>query len=230
MFRLPRGRTLFKQLQREHGSLLRQMPDPFDLEGFCALLSRLTDRHVVAHPFELGRFSRLDACGVGGLYIRTADLDIIGYAGYVPVPHQLMMIFHEAAHLVCGHYKEPEARKNIARTMAPSSSAAEPSGSELRVLTRSMGELDEEAKRQIADFAATARQAQGFSGAGGRSEIQAVMGRTLHDRGRLEQEADALAMALGDRARRGGLKSLNPARGETLRELAGPLLNPYLDE
>lgn len=228
MFRLPR-RTLFKQLQREHAALLRQMPDPFCLEQFCALLGRLTDRRLVTHPFELGQFSRLDACGVGGLYIRTRDLDIIGYAGYVPVPHQFMMIFHEAAHLVCGHYKEPEARQDIAaQTMFPSI-ASEPS-STLLILTRSIGGLNEEARGQIVDFTNMVRQVHDLPPAADRCDIEAVMGRTLRDRGRLEKEADALAMALGDRVRRGGLKSLNPAQGESLREFAGPLLHPYRDE
>ncbi|MDP4511826.1 hypothetical protein [Nonomuraea turcica] len=230
MFRWPR-RTLFAQLRREHATLLHQVPDPFDLEQFCGVLGRLAARHVVAHPFQLGQFSRLDACGVGGLYIRTNDLDIIGYAGYVPAPHQLMMIFHEAAHLVLGHYKEPEARENIAaRTLYPSADQAS-SDADLLVLTRSMAELDEDAGRQIVDFAAAIRQAHGLPPTpGGRSAIQAVLGRTLCDRGRLESEADALATALGDRVRRGGLKSLNPEQGGALRELAGPLLNPYRDE
>ncbi|MEV0315530.1 hypothetical protein [Nonomuraea fuscirosea] len=227
MFRLPR-RTLYKQLQREHAALLRQIPDPFDVDQFCVLLRRLTGRNVVTHPFELGRFSRLDACGVGGLYIRTGDLDIIGYAGYVPVPHQLMMIFHEAAHLVCGHYREPEARQGItAQTMAPSPTSSHPM---LRILTRSIGGLDEQAKSQIVEFTNLVQQTHGLPTVADRSDLEAVMGRTLRDRGRLEKEADALAMALGDRVRRGGLQSLNPAQGEALRELAGPLLHPYRDE
>lgn len=227
MFRLPR-RTLYKQLEREHAALLRQIPDPFNVDQFCVLLRRLTGRNVVAHPFELGRFSRLDACGVGGLYIRTSDLDIIGYAGYVPVPHQLMMIFHEAAHLVCGHYREPEARQGIAvQTMAPSPTSSHPM---LRILTRSIGGLDDEAKSQIVQFTNLVQQTHGLPLVAGRSDIEAVMGRTLRDRGPLEKEADALAMALGDRVRRGGLQSLNPAQGQALRELAGPLIHPYRDE
>jgi hypothetical protein len=73
---------------------------------FCNVVSELVGHPVSAYPFTKGAFSRLDACGVSGICVRADDEYIIGYAGYVPVCHQVVIMFHEVAHIVCGHLQD----------------------------------------------------------------------------------------------------------------------------
>lgn len=101
-----RRQSVADQLRREHAELFRRLPDPFDIPAFCEVLSDLVSSPVSAHPFPKGAFSRLDACGINGICVRADDEYIIGYAGYVPVFHQVVIVLHEGAHIVCGHLED----------------------------------------------------------------------------------------------------------------------------
>ncbi|MEU4576149.1 hypothetical protein [Nonomuraea sp. NPDC023979] len=101
-----RERSAAERLRREHSTLFRRLPDPFHIPTFCDVVSDVVGRPVSAHPFAKGTFTRFDACGVNGICVRADDEFIIGYAGYVPVFHQVVITLHEAAHIVCGHLQD----------------------------------------------------------------------------------------------------------------------------
>ena len=75
-----------------------ELPDPFDFEVFAASLSATRERGVF-----ISGLPGLHASGRSGLYIRFRDegaLDSIAYEKHTSPLHQLLIVFHEVAHIL----------------------------------------------------------------------------------------------------------------------------------
>jgi hypothetical protein len=132
------------------------LPDPSDVEGLCAHLSR-----------HLGRPIRLIATQlptdlVCGLLVRTDKFDAILYDRRPGQPsglvtwHQRHVIRHELAHLICGHHLAPVVESDVTDVLLPNVS---PSGVR-RLLGRTTFSDDAEREVEIIASMLTAAERQ----------------------------------------------------------------------
>lgn len=106
-----RRRRQWRQCQRIVDQLV--LPDPFDVTEFIGALARARGRPIELVPVS----SQLDApCGV---LITTDRADYIVYATDTTPLHQQHILLHEAAHVICGHYKTAVAAPAAARVLLP---------------------------------------------------------------------------------------------------------------
>ena len=88
-------------LQRQCEARLRDVdvPDPFDIEAFCARLAIRRGRplHVLPLPDGTGPEA---PCG---LWMATDNADFVFVEGATSPLHREHIILHEVAHMICGH-------------------------------------------------------------------------------------------------------------------------------
>jgi hypothetical protein len=75
------------------------VPDPFDLEGFCAAIAGRRGRPIVLRPVAgVGQ-------GVTGVWLAVDDppLDVIVYEARTSPLHRQHIVLHELGHVLAGH-------------------------------------------------------------------------------------------------------------------------------
>jgi hypothetical protein len=100
--RIPGGATRLTDHEL-HGHVIRlarsvELPDPFGFDAFAASLNATRERGVL-----ISSLPGLHASGRSGLYVRFRDegaLDSIAYEKHTSPLHQLLIIFHEVAHIL----------------------------------------------------------------------------------------------------------------------------------
>lgn len=108
-----------RSLRRRYEPLLELLPSPFSLakiDEFCARLSDYRGREIVAVDFDPATLkvedagdgdTQLMACATTGFAAVTVDHDIIGYDATAEAPLQIVIVFHEVAHLLNGDLVDP---------------------------------------------------------------------------------------------------------------------------
>jgi hypothetical protein len=90
-----------------------EIPNPFDINEFCAGLGRQHGRPIVLVPLALpGRAP----CGI---WAATDDTDYIFVQKQTSPLHQIFISLHEVAHLLFGHHKQSPMGEHTARLLAP---------------------------------------------------------------------------------------------------------------
>jgi len=95
-------RDLRAQCRERVDSLAAQLPlDRLSsVEEMCALLTAWRGRPVLPEAAPLPPM-------IAGVWVANARADYIFYAQDAPRPHQVHIILHELAHLLCGHESGP---------------------------------------------------------------------------------------------------------------------------
>jgi len=86
---------------------------PFDVEAFCDQVAQQRARPIRRIPREL----RGD--GLYGMWVATADADLIVYECRTSRPHQEHIVVHELAHLLCGHPATPADGREALQLLMP---------------------------------------------------------------------------------------------------------------
>jgi hypothetical protein len=131
----------FRQLRRRCEALIADLtiPEPFDLEGFCANLVRTHGRPIHLLPVSL------PADAPCGLWVAGEHGDYIAYeAGTSPV-HQRHIILHEIGHLLGRHEPQEQLHGSQARALFPSLSPE----TVRRILRRTSYTTDEEREAEL---------------------------------------------------------------------------------
>ncbi|MCC9307138.1 ParH-like protein [Kitasatospora sp. RB6PN24] len=110
--RVRQRRRLWQRCQKRVADL--ELPDPFDAAAFIRLLAARRGR-----PIELIPVTARPTLPCG-LLITTDRADCIVYLADTTPLHQQHILLHEAAHLLCGHHENAEARLGAARALLPS--------------------------------------------------------------------------------------------------------------
>jgi hypothetical protein len=106
------GRQLRRYCEAKLDALA--IPNPFDLDTFCAMLGRDRGRPIVLVPIALpGRAP----CGMSAV---TDDADYIFVQKRTSPLHQALIGLHEIAHLIFGHTESPSLNQQTERLLAPS--------------------------------------------------------------------------------------------------------------
>jgi hypothetical protein len=91
----------WRRIRRRCAALLRSLaiPDPFDLDEFCAALAERRGRPIVLRPVS-GVGARLT-----GLWIATEEppLDIVVHEARTTSLHRQHIVLHELGHMLAGH-------------------------------------------------------------------------------------------------------------------------------
>jgi hypothetical protein len=118
------------------------IPDPFDLDDFCAALSEQRGRPILLEatpemdsPAELG--------SPAGLWMAGASLDVIFYDAETSPLHQEHIILHELSHLLCGHHAQVIAEPGFSELLLPDMSREIVLGARGRTLSYSDDEEQE---------------------------------------------------------------------------------------
>ncbi len=92
------GNLDLQALRRECEARLRGFPLPVPLTGqsFCAALAKRRGRPIILCPIPMRP-------GPSGLWLADDYTDYILYERETSLIHQQLIIFHEAAHIFCGH-------------------------------------------------------------------------------------------------------------------------------
>jgi hypothetical protein len=88
------------------------IPDPFDLDEFCAGLVRRRDRDLVLEPRALGS-------EISGLWLPLPDRDVIYYEQSTSPAHRRHIIVHELAHMILDHPHDPVTAATYRSRLAP---------------------------------------------------------------------------------------------------------------
>jgi hypothetical protein len=88
-----------RRLRRDCATRLAEiaMPADCDVDGLCALVSRLRGRPIHRMPVPV------EASHPCGFWIATDEADLILYEGNTSRAHQEHIVVHELAHMICGH-------------------------------------------------------------------------------------------------------------------------------
>jgi hypothetical protein len=106
------GRKLRRHCEARLADLV--IPDPFDLNEFCAALGRDRGRPLVLVPIALpGRAP----CGMWAV---TDDADYIFVQKQTSPLHRALIGLHEVSHLLFGHTESAAASEHTDRLLAPS--------------------------------------------------------------------------------------------------------------
>jgi hypothetical protein len=105
------GKKLRRHCEAKLGEL--RVPNPFDLNEFCAALGRDRGRPVVLVPIALpGRAP----CGMWAV---TDDADYIFVQKQTSPLHQALIGLHEVSHLLFGHTETPSVNQHTDQLLAP---------------------------------------------------------------------------------------------------------------
>ena len=105
------GRRLRKLCERKFKQL--EVPDPFDLNEFCAVLGQERGRPVILVPIALpGRAP----CGMWAV---TDDADYIFVQRQTSPLHQALIGLHELSHLLFGHSGSTTVGAHVGQLLAP---------------------------------------------------------------------------------------------------------------
>jgi hypothetical protein len=74
-----------------------ELPSPFDVQAFCAVLERTRGRPIHLVPITLS------AGGPSGICVSTRTDHYVFYESHTSPLHQEHIILHEVAHLLCEH-------------------------------------------------------------------------------------------------------------------------------
>lgn len=90
-----------RQRWRRCQNLVRDVavPDPFDVDAFCASLGRRRGRPIQVLP-QPGTITDETPCGV---WIATASADVIFVEPGVAPLHREHIVLHEVGHMICAH-------------------------------------------------------------------------------------------------------------------------------
>jgi hypothetical protein len=86
------------------------LPVPFTVEAFCAALGARLGRQVLPRPVD----TRTGPCG---LWVATDTTDYLFYERATTRLHQLLIVGHEAGHMVMGHHSAEVMRDELARLL-----------------------------------------------------------------------------------------------------------------
>jgi hypothetical protein len=118
------------------------IPDPFDLDDFCAALSEQRGRPILLEatpeidsPAELGSPT--------GLWMAGSSLDVIFFDAATSPLHQEQIILHELSHLLCGHRAHIIAEPGFTELLLPHMSHEILLGARGRTITYSDAEEQE---------------------------------------------------------------------------------------
>lgn len=89
-----------------------ELPMPFDVESFCAVISEGRGRPIVLHPAASG-------AGPYGLWAAGPSTDVIFYEEATSPLHQEHIILHELSHLLCSHEPAPVTEDEVAELLFP---------------------------------------------------------------------------------------------------------------
>lgn len=110
----PRGGTSLNRLRRRCQAKLQalhlELPVPFDIEAFCDVLGARLGRQIVLCPVD----TRTGPCG---LWVATATADYLFYERATTRLHQLLIVAHEAGHMVFGHHSAEVMHDELARLL-----------------------------------------------------------------------------------------------------------------
>lgn len=103
------------QLRARCRKLLRQldMQPPFNVNELCDRLAAQRGKPIRLEAFPI------PAPGPFGLWLSTADEDVIIYQQETSRLHQTLIILHEVGHMVAGH-KSDEQDEDVLRLLYPS--------------------------------------------------------------------------------------------------------------
>ncbi|MBA0126097.1 hypothetical protein H0B56_11150 [Haloechinothrix sp. YIM 98757] len=90
-----------------------EIPDPFDLDRFCASLSERTGRPIRLLALELSPSS---PCG---MWLSTATTDYVIYQSATDPLHQEHIVLHELSHIACAHSATSVLRTDTAERLLP---------------------------------------------------------------------------------------------------------------
>lgn len=93
------------------------VPEPFDLQSFCDVISRRRGRPLELVPKQ----SRLGPCGV---WLALPDRDFVFYEPETTSIHRDHIILHELAHLLCEHQPCEAIDDDVLGQLFPSLDAA----------------------------------------------------------------------------------------------------------
>jgi hypothetical protein len=89
------------------------LPEPFDMDAFCAAIGRRRGRPLRRIPAELPTGSP------SGMWVATADVDYVFFERRTTALHQRHIVLHELGHLLCGHEAPPEMTDAASRVLLP---------------------------------------------------------------------------------------------------------------
>jgi hypothetical protein len=103
-----------KELRRRCEARLRELdlPMPFDVRTFCAVLAAKRGRPIQLRPIAT-------RSGPWGLWVAGPSADIIFYEQETSPLHQEHIILHEASHVLCAHRPVPVADAELMQLLFP---------------------------------------------------------------------------------------------------------------
>lgn len=113
--RPPSARRRRSELQQRCERIVNalELPSPFDVFAFLAMVARLRGR-----PIEVLAVSARPQAPCG-LLASTGSADYILYAADTTALHQQHILLHEAAHLICGHHDDTPALSSAVQSLLP---------------------------------------------------------------------------------------------------------------
>jgi hypothetical protein len=88
-----------------------ELPDPFDLGGFCESLAARRGRRLYLHPFHASDARQLP-CGV---FMSFRDADHIFFDARTSPLHRDHIVLHEISHMLLGHGTDPHLHEAVGR-------------------------------------------------------------------------------------------------------------------
>ncbi len=166
-----------RRLRQQCEARLRDVdvPDPFDINAFCARLAERRGRplHVLPLPEEAGPE---DPCG---MWLATEHDDWVFVEAVTSPLHREHIILHEVAHIICGH--ADEVPSGVVARLLPHLDA----GMVGRVLGRTSYTTDEEREAELLAslILARARRVQRSQAPDTAPDVAAVLNRAARTLG-----------------------------------------------
>jgi hypothetical protein len=103
-------KQLRRRCQAKLNELHLELPVPVTPEGLCRALGQRLGRQIVPCPVD----TRTGPCG---LWVATVGTDYFFYEQATSALHQLLIVGHEAGHLVLGHHSADVLHGELARLL-----------------------------------------------------------------------------------------------------------------